>query len=207
MLGLCCCTQAFSSCGEQGLLFIAVHGLFIAVASLVEHSLWACGLQYLWYTGSVVVAHGLSCSAARGIFPDQGSSPCPLHWQEDSQPLRHQGSPSSFLKQHLLCHPSKLIHVYVMFIPWWILSPCGKLFSFKTQLKYCLYMKFSLISKDRPGLSLPGGPTVLTIFFNYSVAIFYWCLYICLSQLVYDFKDIEIISSTLPVPGIVPGSY
>ena len=43
--------------------------------------------------GSVVVAHGPSCSAARGIFPDQGSNPCPLHWQEDSQPLRHQGSP------------------------------------------------------------------------------------------------------------------
>ena len=43
--------------------------------------------------GSAVVAHGLSCSVARGIFPDQGSNPCPLHWQADSQPLRHQGSP------------------------------------------------------------------------------------------------------------------
>ena len=31
---------AFSSCGEQGLLFVAVHGLLIAVASLVvEHGL------------------------------------------------------------------------------------------------------------------------------------------------------------------------
>ena len=49
--------------------------------------------------GSVVVAHGLSCSAACGIFPDQGSNPCPLHWQADSQPLRHQGSPGKvFLK-------------------------------------------------------------------------------------------------------------
>ncbi|XP_060142924.1 DGAT1/2-independent enzyme synthesizing storage lipids isoform X5 [Globicephala melas] len=43
--------------------------------------------------GSVVVAHGHSCSAACGIFPDWGSNPCPLHWQADSQPLRHQGSP------------------------------------------------------------------------------------------------------------------
>ena len=43
--------------------------------------------------GSEVVAHGPSCSMARGIFPDQGSNPCPLHWQADSQPLRHQGSP------------------------------------------------------------------------------------------------------------------
>ena len=30
--------RAFSSCGERGLLFVAVHGLLIAVASLVaEH--------------------------------------------------------------------------------------------------------------------------------------------------------------------------
>ena len=47
--------------------------------------------------GSVVVPHGPSCSAACGIFPDQGSNPCPLHWQADSQPLCHQGSPAHFL--------------------------------------------------------------------------------------------------------------
>ena len=33
--------------------------------------------------GSVIVAHGPSCSAACGIFPDQGSNPCPLHSQAD----------------------------------------------------------------------------------------------------------------------------
>ena len=39
-LGLRCRTRAFSSCGEQELLFAAVHGLLIAVASLVvEHRL------------------------------------------------------------------------------------------------------------------------------------------------------------------------
>ena len=39
-LGLRCCTQAFSSCGEQGLLCVVVHGLLTAVASLVsEHGL------------------------------------------------------------------------------------------------------------------------------------------------------------------------
>ena len=47
--------------------------------------------------GSVVVAHGTSHSAACGILPDQGSNPCPLHWQADSQPLRHQGSPHLFI--------------------------------------------------------------------------------------------------------------
>ena len=70
---------------SRGLLFVAVHGLLTAVASLVaEHGLQAHGLQQLWHAGSVVVVHGLSCSAACGIFPDQGSNLCPLHWQEDS---------------------------------------------------------------------------------------------------------------------------
>ena len=39
-LSLCCCARAFSSCGEGVLLFVAVCGLLIAVASLVaEHRL------------------------------------------------------------------------------------------------------------------------------------------------------------------------
>ena len=50
--------------------------------------------------GSVVVAHRPSCSAACGIFPDQGSNPCPPHWQADSQPLRHQGSPNLSFIEH-----------------------------------------------------------------------------------------------------------
>ena len=38
MLGLRCCVQASSSCGKRGLFLVAVHGLPIAVASLVvEH--------------------------------------------------------------------------------------------------------------------------------------------------------------------------
>ena len=40
VLGLRCYVWAFSSCSEQGLLYIAVRGLLIAVASLVaEHGL------------------------------------------------------------------------------------------------------------------------------------------------------------------------
>ena len=39
-LGLCCHAQAFSSCGKRSLLFIAVRGLLVVVASLVvEHRL------------------------------------------------------------------------------------------------------------------------------------------------------------------------
>ena len=93
-LGLRCCARAFSSCGERGPLFVEVRGFLIAAVSLVaEH-----GLQS---AGSVIVAHGLSCSAAYGIFPDQGLNPCPQHQQADSQPLRHQGSPRSRL--FLIC--------------------------------------------------------------------------------------------------------
>ena len=78
-------------------------GLSLVVASGGHSSSPCAGLSLsrpllLWSTGSrragsLVVAHVPSCSAARGILPDQGSNPCPLHWQADSQPLRHQGSP------------------------------------------------------------------------------------------------------------------
>ena len=75
-LGLHYCARAFSSCDERGLFFIVVRGLLIAVASLIaEHGLQEHGLQQLWHaasvavarglqsTGSVIVAHRLSCSA------------------------------------------------------------------------------------------------------------------------------------------------
>ena len=83
-------------------VFVSVVGLPLAAAS-GGHSSRCAGLSpsrplLLRSTGSrcagsVVVAHGPSRSAARGILPDQGSNPRPLHWQADSQPLRHQGSP------------------------------------------------------------------------------------------------------------------
>ena len=82
VLGLRFCARAFSSCGKWGPLFIAVRGPLL---------LWSTGSRC---TGSVIVAHRPSCSTACGIFPDQGSNPCPVHWQADSRSLRHQGSPS-----------------------------------------------------------------------------------------------------------------
>ena len=90
-------------------VFVSVRGLSVVVASGGHSSSWCAGLSLsrpllLWSTGSrragsAAVAHGPSCSAACGIFPDQGSNPCPLHWQADSQPLRHQGSPALVLKR------------------------------------------------------------------------------------------------------------
>ena len=39
------------------------------------------------------MVHGLSCSMARGFFLNPGLNSRPLHWQVESYPLCHQGSP------------------------------------------------------------------------------------------------------------------
>ena len=72
---------------SQGSPLFAVSQLLIVVASLVKNKLQSIGWE--------VVALGLSCPTACGIFPDQGSNTCPLTWQADSSPLDHQGSPVS----------------------------------------------------------------------------------------------------------------
>ena len=77
---------------------MAVCGPLLAVSSLGTHALGCTGFsssnvwtsvvvrqaQSWWLTGSVVVEHRLGCSAACGIFPDQGSNPSHLHWQMNS---------------------------------------------------------------------------------------------------------------------------
>ena len=90
-------------------VFISVQGLSLFAASRGHSSSRCAGLslsQTLLLrstssrrAGSVAVAHGPSCSTAHGILPDQGSNPCPLHRQADSQPLHHQGSPLMLFKQ------------------------------------------------------------------------------------------------------------
>ena len=57
------------------------------------HRLQACRLHELRESSSVVVVPGLSSTEACGILPDQGPTSTPPHWQADSQPLDHQGSP------------------------------------------------------------------------------------------------------------------
>ena len=52
--------------------------------------------------GPAIAAHGPSRSAARGILPDQGPNPRPPHQQADSQPLRHQGSPTPIFERAIL---------------------------------------------------------------------------------------------------------
>ena len=72
--------SGFSCCGGQALGTLAL--VFVA------HGLSSCDMWALECAGSVVVVHGLRCSLRCGVFPDQGSDSCPLHWQMDSLPLR-----------------------------------------------------------------------------------------------------------------------
>ena len=70
-------------------VFVSVRGLPLVAASRRHSSSRCAGLSLsrpllLRSTGSrragsAVVAHGPSCPGACGIFPDQGSNPCPLH--------------------------------------------------------------------------------------------------------------------------------
>ena len=99
-------------------VFVSVRGLSLAAASGGHSSSRCAGLSPSWplllrstgsrCAGSVIVAHGPIRSVACGILPDQGSNPCPLHWQADSQPLRHQGSPLPIiLKSHIQIYLGK----------------------------------------------------------------------------------------------------
>ena len=86
VLGLRFCARAFSSCGKQGPLFIVVRGpLTIAASPVAEHR-----LQTRRLSSFVSRAQSL-----RGTWdpPRPGLEPVSPALS-DSQPLRHQGSPT-----------------------------------------------------------------------------------------------------------------
>ena len=90
--------QLFSSCSNQGLLSSC------NVQTFYCGGFSCCGAQAsvfvargLQSESSVFVAHALNCSMAPGIFLDQGWNSCSLHWQVDSLPPDHQGSPGNCL--------------------------------------------------------------------------------------------------------------
>ena len=87
---------------------VSLHGLSLVALSRGYFSLWSTGfslgrLLSLWSTGpgvqglesvgSVVAVQWLGCPVTSGIFREQRSNICPLHWQADSYSLYHQGSP------------------------------------------------------------------------------------------------------------------
>ena len=73
---------------------------------------------------------------ACGIFPDQRSNPCLLHWQADSLPLGHQGSPG-------------LMYFYIyVFMYFKGKFPCNNLFQiFLTVIEYFIFQKRIIILK------------------------------------------------------------
>ena len=87
-LGLCCCTQAFFSCSERGYSSLCCTGF----------SLW--WLLLLWGTCSRSVGFtscdtwALICSRHVDSSWTRNRTHVLLHWQADSQPLDHQGSPT-----------------------------------------------------------------------------------------------------------------
>ena len=52
-------------------------------------------------TGTIVMVHGLGCSKVNGIVSNLGLNLCLLHWQADSLPLSHQGSPQFIFSGNL----------------------------------------------------------------------------------------------------------
>ena len=62
-----------------GLLFVVVVASLVAEQGSRRVGFSSCGVWPI-----IVVAHGLCCSVACGVFLDQGSNLRALHWQVDS---------------------------------------------------------------------------------------------------------------------------
>ena len=90
--------QAFSLIAmSRGYSWVAVQRLLLRQSTgLRVQGLRSCGVR-------------TSCFPASGIFPDQGSNSCPLHWQADSLPLSHQGSPLNFITFRLSYNKQKTL--------------------------------------------------------------------------------------------------
>lgn len=90
--------SAFSSCREQGLLFVMKYGPWSAQASVIV----AHGLQWLWYLGLVAPRH-VESSRSR----DQTHIPCIGNWifnhcnnRQVQNPGFDSGSSLMFLNNH-----------------------------------------------------------------------------------------------------------
>ena len=155
-------------------VFVSVWGLSLVAASGGHSSSRCAGLSLSWplplrstgsrRAGSAIVAHGLSRSAACGIFPDQDSNPCPLHWQADSQPLRHQGSPGwiFIVFDFWGIGPLSLNCQICLVFPYYAFKVCGGL-----AFWILLICTFSLFIS----VSIAGGLSILLIFSNIQILV------------------------------------
>ena len=92
------------------LIYLGLHSVFVATLGLslaAESEDYSLAVLSRLLTAvaspgagaSAAVPRGLNYPESCGIFLDQGLNSCPLHWQEASWPLDHQGSPEFFLIQ------------------------------------------------------------------------------------------------------------
>ena len=71
------------------------HPPFLLLQSTGSRS--SASLSFGMCMGCIVVAWGISCPSAWGLFLDQGSNLCPLYWQTDSLTLSYQRSSKTTL--------------------------------------------------------------------------------------------------------------
>ena len=97
VLSLCCCPRTFSSCRVEVTLQLCCRtfhcrGFSSPATQAAGARASVAAACRLSSAGSVDVVHRFSCHAARGVFPEERSDQCPLHWQVDSYPPYHQAS-------------------------------------------------------------------------------------------------------------------
>ena len=85
VLGLRCCTQAFSSCSKGGILFVAARGLSLVAARGGYSSLWCTGFSLRWLfllrsMGSRCAGFS-SCDTQPSVVVARGLSSCGLQAQ------------------------------------------------------------------------------------------------------------------------------
>ena len=137
---------------------VALRGLSLVVASGGYSSLRCVAFSLQWpllfrSTGSRATGfsscgnRGLVALWACGILLDQASNLCPLHWQEDTYPLRHQGNPAlTFFNVISLCFSSSCPKIHKITQFWKLnygktptLFSLGKKYPGR-QIQSCLYV-------------------------------------------------------------------
>ena len=131
---------------------------------------------------------GMGChSRLQAIFLTQGSNPRLLHWQEDSLPLGHQGSPSQYyryhwIKEHTAHFPGLWRHSHLC------LSPQIKCFRGKHNvllLKGNLNGRISHPPKCQLIAFSKSGQILLKCdFLAYLLSIYTWTCTLCILRII-----------------------
>ena len=164
--------------------YLASMTLVLRTANYSSCCIWTSFPKALWFHSSLAQSECLCVSGTFTIRPYLSFQVLSATILPYSSCSTHPGI-SNFLKHCSLCYPFNP-YVYV-----WCLFPgessllVENSFLLRLSLNTVSYMKFSLTSKGRADLSLPGGLTVFRFFLNYCVAILYWCLYTCVYQPVW----------------------